>query len=178
MKSLRRYCPRKLFPPYSYLSGLHPHPVTDPAGHSYGENLLAIELDPGRWAECDRYLWAIDLFNHGYYWEAHEAWESLWVGCGRHGTTADFLKSLIKLAAAGVKLREGKPHGVRRHADRAGELLRQVLSATAHRMHHFAGLNLDELLKYSQKLAETPMPVEVDRSLPVQVLLTLQLCPQ
>ncbi|TGQ49534.1 DUF309 domain-containing protein, partial [Mesorhizobium sp. M1C.F.Ca.ET.210.01.1.1] len=24
------------------------------------------------------FRWGIDLFNHGYYWEAHEAWEPLW----------------------------------------------------------------------------------------------------
>ncbi|MET2831203.1 DUF309 domain-containing protein [Mesorhizobium shangrilense] len=24
------------------------------------------------------FRWGSDLFNHGYYWEAHEAWEPLW----------------------------------------------------------------------------------------------------
>ena len=33
------------------------------------------------------------------------------------------LKGLIKLAAAGVKAREGRPQGVMRHAKRAQELL-------------------------------------------------------
>ena len=50
-----------------------------------------------------------DLLNHGFYWEAHEAWETLWHAAGRKGEIADFLKGLIKLAAAAVKAREGNP---------------------------------------------------------------------
>ena len=30
-----RWLPEKSFPPYAYLPGRQPHPVRDPAGHSY-----------------------------------------------------------------------------------------------------------------------------------------------
>ncbi len=33
----------------------------------------------------DAFLWGLDLFNHGYYWEAHEAWEGLWQVADRDG---------------------------------------------------------------------------------------------
>ena len=118
-----RYSAREL-PPYSYVPGQFPHPIRDPAGHSYAhlpESVTAI--DDSNWQTNAAWLWAIDLFNHGFYWEAHEAWESLWHKAGRRGPTANFLKGLIKLAAAGVKHREGRPEGVRRHAARASELL-------------------------------------------------------
>nr|WP_244447982.1 DUF309 domain-containing protein [Neorhizobium vignae] len=49
-----------------------------------------------------------DLFNHGYYWEAHEAWEGLWQAAKRGSQLRAFLKGLILLSAAGVKIREGK----------------------------------------------------------------------
>jgi predicted metal-dependent hydrolase len=62
------------------------------------------------------------LFNAGYYWEAHEAWEGLWHAHGRLGPTANVLKGLIKLAAAGVKVRQGQPHGIITHARRAASL--------------------------------------------------------
>ena len=61
------------------------------------------------WSQSHDYLLGCDLFNHGYYWEAHETWEGLWNACGRSGTTADFLKGLIKLAAAGVKAAKDVP---------------------------------------------------------------------
>ena len=73
-------------------------------------------------ADHPDFRFGVDLFNHGYYWEAHEVWEGLWHACGRKGTLADFLKGLIRLAAAGVKAREGNPTGVIRHARRAEEL--------------------------------------------------------
>ncbi|WP_342633889.1 DUF309 domain-containing protein [Mesorhizobium kowhaii] len=65
------------FPGYAYLPGKHPHPVRDPLGYSY-------QSDPGTVVTVEESLssnvfrWGIDLFNHGYYWEAHEAWEPLW----------------------------------------------------------------------------------------------------
>ena len=71
-------------------------------------------------------LFGIDLFNAGYYWESHVAWESLWLAAGRQGPVADLLKGLIKLAAAGVKALEGKPEGVKSHSGRAAELWRAV----------------------------------------------------
>lgn len=63
------------------------------------------------------------LFDAGYYWEAHEAWEHLWILLGRRGPAAETIKGLIKLAAAGVKVLEGRPTGAERHATRAVELL-------------------------------------------------------
>ena len=53
--------------------------------------------DPAMWRECREYLRGIDLFNYGYYWEAHEVWECLWHACGRQGPTSEFLKALIRL---------------------------------------------------------------------------------
>ncbi len=127
------FLPEQALPPYSYLTGHFPHPIRDPRGHSFGQAPAVALIDPPRWAESREYLAALDLFNHGYYWEAHEAWEGLWHGCGRQGTTADLLKGLIKLAAAGVKVREGRPVGVERHAKRAGELFAATQAAAAGR---------------------------------------------
>jgi len=72
----------------------------------------------------------IDLFNGGYYWESHVALESLWIACGRKGIVADFLKGLIKLAAAGVKGLEGKPEGVKSHSGRASRTLARSSGGT------------------------------------------------
>jgi uncharacterized protein len=124
-----RYCPQRELPPYSYVpGGGWPHPTRDERGHSFCRQELAAPLDEANWRENDTWLFAIDLFNHGYYWEAHEAWESLWHACGRTGPVADLLKGLIKLAAAGVKSREGRPKGVKQHAARSLELLNAAQS--------------------------------------------------
>jgi predicted metal-dependent hydrolase len=98
-------------------------------------------------------LYGIDLFNHGYYWEAHEVWEGLWHACGRKGQTADFLKGLIKLAAAGVKVREGKPQGVRSHATRAEALLRLTARRSETAADRYMGLKSTELIQFARNLA-------------------------
>ncbi len=118
-----RTVPDVPFPPYTYIPGRHPHPISDPDGHSFGQE-LPTPVPPANdtWQSSREYLYGIDLFNYGYYWEAHEVWESLWHACGRRGVIADFYKGLIKLAAAGVKAREGRPAGVQSHARRAREL--------------------------------------------------------
>lgn len=128
-------------PPYSYVPGHgHPHPVTDPRGHLHGRTLpapLSLEFveqlpaDPGSRRQLlsetlsanPDWIYAVELFNQGYYWESHEAWERFWHALGRSSPEARCVQGLIRLAAAGVKIREGCAAGVRRHAERGRELL-------------------------------------------------------
>jgi hypothetical protein len=167
-----RLLPDTPFPPYTHVPGITPHPFSDPAGHSYARTpVLPDPIDPLRWWECRPYLYGIDLFNgpappppgnapslppgwrepcFGYYWEAHEAWEGLWHAAGRRGITADFLKGLIKLAAAGVKFRQAVPRAVRGHAARAGDLFRGVARALGGEDARYLGLWLGDLLNVAR----------------------------
>src|SRR6476661_2839439 len=130
MPTIPRYCPDRSLPSYSYVPGLAPHPISDPNGHSFNAHHAVVQpLDESSYESNPVYLYAIDLFNHGFYWEAHEEWEQLWHAAGRSGATADFLKGLIKLAAAGVKLREGRASGVKQHAQRSAELIKIATSS-------------------------------------------------
>ena len=139
-KSQPRLVPDTPLPPYAYVTGRFPHPTSDPAGHSFGHpSLTPPPIDPQRWYDSREYLLGCDLFNYGYSWEAHELWESLWQACGRRGAMADFLKGLIKLAAAGVKAREGRSAGVQRHAARARELFERVEREVGD---HYLGLDI------------------------------------
>lgn len=145
-----RFAPEQPFPPYSYVPGKFPHPFSDPAGHSYGSHpIAAIEAD---WQHSTAYRFGLDLFNHGYYWEAHEDWEGVWKQLGRSGVAADFLKGLIKLAAAGVKAREGNAIGIERHARRAEQLFHAV-SARQPAPQFCGGLELAFLVQTSADIA-------------------------
>jgi predicted metal-dependent hydrolase len=150
-----RYCPQRELPAYSYVPGLFPHPMSDERGHSYGRHEPPAQpLDESTFRTNETYGYALDLFNHGYYWEAHETWEALWHAAGRRGPAADFLKGLIKLAAAGVKAREGRPAGVRQHALRAAELVAGVLASVAANNDCAFGLNLRELHQTAIEIAQ------------------------
>ena len=171
-----RLAPEETFPPYSYVTGRFPHPTRDPRGHSFGHVAApAPAIDPERWADSREYLFGCDLFNHGYYWEAHELWESSWQACGRTGTTANLLKGLIKLAAAGVKAREGRAVGVQRHATRAAELFGSVMSDTG--SDHYLGLNLARLITVAQTLQAHPA-VRPTTAGPVELVFDFHLVPR
>lgn len=149
------------FPPYTFIPGLTPHPVSDPGGHSYGEahpHPPPPPLDPDRWADSAEYLRGIDLFNHGYYWEAHEAWEQLWLAAGRQGPVAALLQGLIKLAAAAVKIREGRVIGTRSLAQGARDLF--LISAGHVPAPALLGFRYKDLLSFTylaeQKASDAP----------------------
>jgi uncharacterized protein len=167
-----RLVPDEPFPPYSFVPGRFPHPFSDPAGHSFGTAPVPQPaLDSDQWATNRHYLYGIDLFNAGYYWEAHEVWESLWHAAGRAGHTADFLKGLIRLAAAGVKVREGRPSGAAGHARAAADLFRRCGSAERN-----LGLSLAELVHFAQGIAQHP-PESADPAAPVEVVFDCSLRP-
>jgi hypothetical protein len=161
-----RLVPDEPFPSYAYIPGRFPHPTSDPAGHSHGiEPAVPEKLEPEKWRACRPYLYGIDLFNAGFYWESHVAWESLWLACGRTGVVAEFLKGLIKLAAAGVKALEGKSQGVHSHSGRAAELFRRVKRSTDHLM----GFRVPELQAVAEEIHDQGWPSQPPLLVPTQV---------
>jgi len=95
-------------PPYRYVAGSTPHPTRDPGGHSFGvERGTQPAFDPESWRSSQQYLRGVDLFNHAFWWEAHEALEDCWRAVGRRSETGLFLQGLIQIAAAHWKRRAG-----------------------------------------------------------------------
>lgn len=121
-----RLVPDRPFPDYAYLPGRDPHPTRDPDGHSYGVVEEPVEIPPAEdFRACPDYLYGIDLYNHGFHWEAHEVWEGLWHASG-DAVQREHLQALIQAAAAGVQIRLGHDSGRSRLARRAAERLRTV----------------------------------------------------
>lgn len=165
-----RLVPSRQLPPYSYVAGLFPHPVSHPAGHMYGAEKALVAFEPSAWWECEEYLFGFDLFNAGYYWEAHEAWEAVWHALGRKGPAADVVKGLIRLAACGVKARERKPDGVTGHAAGAARLFGEAAEHGATRL----GFYLPKLQRLAAGACPAPGPKEEP---PVRVVFPFALVP-
>jgi hypothetical protein len=121
-------------PPYPFLPGVDPHPTADAAGHSYQRGHSMPDWQPPEaWATCLPYLQGCDLFNHGYFWEAHEAWEKLWLSCDRSSVQAHYLQGLIQAANALLKRRMQRSQAVER-------LRRDALGHLAIAPDHYMGL--------------------------------------
>lgn len=168
------------WPPYSYVPGRWPHPSRDPRGHSFGQHEQPAVWDAADpWQSAD-FLAACRLFDAGYYWEAHEQWEGLWHAAGRTTPRGRAVQGLIKLAAAGVKAREGNANGVGRHATRALQLLRE---AGAQELRD-GGIRWDAAVRLAEMLAEHPDrfvdtdPVPVKAILPLTLLAQSAACPE
>ena len=161
-------------PPYTHIPGVTPHPLRDPAGHSFEEPKSLAEILEHKAADLvlnwenvsaqPEFQWAVQLFNAGYYWESHEAWEALWHSAGRTGSLSDFLKGLIKLAAAGVKLREHNLTGVQRHASRARELFQAVAKERGMDLGPKEPSRFTALIAIAGQLLEHPPSLPVDRT--------------
>jgi hypothetical protein len=129
------------FPTYAYLPGTTPHPTRDPAGHSYEATPKSRRAATWRvedWRQLDDWLHGVDLFNAGFYWEAHEAWEGLWAACDRDSIPALFLQGLIQIAAALLKARLRSATGVRALSQEGLDKLHHVAEENP----RFMGLDL------------------------------------
>ena len=88
----------------------------------------------------DDFEFGVDLFNAGYYWEAHVYLEKLWAEA--QGEDRAFLQGLIQLAASLVKRRAG-------HSSGEDQLRRKSLANLAsvrERRSRCRGIRLDDLI--------------------------------
>ena len=114
------------FPGYRYIPFRPdlPHPRHDPRGHSYAQDDEPLTQFTERdWPNCRPYLYGVDLFNHRYWWEAHEAWEAIWLAAGRNSQAGCFIQGLIQLAAGQLKRIMEEPSGASLLTDSAAEKL-------------------------------------------------------
>lgn len=164
-----RLLPSTELPAYTYVPGCGlPHPYRDPRGHSYQKkHPVPKSLTADSWAENRSYLLALDYFNHGYFWESHEEWERLWRSSMPDSPIGRFLKGLVKLSAAGVKVREKSIHGVRRHAASAGEVFADVAAEVEDE--YFCGLQFTTLQFAADRAAQLAYKEEWPAGKPIRV---------
>ncbi len=107
------------FPKRRYLPGQGLHPDKDPQGSHIPEIPYSqIKFSFESWQKSEQYLYAIDLFNYQYFWEAHEVLEGLWVEIGRETTAGVFLQGIIQVSAALLKEVQSNHKSALRLADK------------------------------------------------------------
>jgi len=144
----KRYQSSWALPPYIFIPGVNPHPKKL-GGHMEGESdPIAPEINLNHPEQNIFFRYSIDLYNHGYYWEAHVYFEALWNAHKRVGSVADFLKGLIKMCAAGVKQLIDQTQNRDDHFQRACELFESVKKVEGE---IFLGFDLNELIRSCHK---------------------------
>jgi hypothetical protein len=118
-----RYSSRSL-PPAAFVPGVSKRadrPAPPPARPT------VVDLDA--LAANDDFRYGVDLFNHGFPWEAHEAWEPLWFTAPRERPERALLQGLIHAAAAVVKARAGANDAARGVVDSACQYLARAITS-------------------------------------------------
>jgi len=158
-RDVPRYCPARPLPAYRFVPGRAPHPRLHPDGHSFGVAEPAVDSwSPRDWRDNPEWLYGVDLFNHGYYWEAHEAWESLWRVAPRGSAPGLFLQGLIQLAAALLKLQTNSLPSAKRLADRGTEKLMRVAKQSPALMGLDVRATIHRMSTYFRPLADDVQP--------------------
>ncbi len=102
----RRYVPHLALPPAPHLPAPGRRPPALPL-----EQALAADRAAAAGFSPTLFAYGADAFNGGWFWEAHECWEVLWRREPRGAPRRGVLQGLILLAAARVKLAQGRPQG-------------------------------------------------------------------
>ena len=61
------------------------------------------------WQDNAAYLYGHDLLEAGFFWEAHEVWEAVWLNCPPNSPEKVLLQLLIQQANARLKLVMDRP---------------------------------------------------------------------
>ena len=120
-------------PPYRYVPGVHPHPFRHRDGHLYTDGRPPPEpaWTPVPWEDDRAWLRGMDLFDHRYYWEAHEVWEAIWHCVPRGDPFHGLLQGLIQAAAFALKRHMGHEEAAARLLSRAERRLREAAAPGA-----------------------------------------------
>jgi hypothetical protein len=128
-----RCCPQRSLPEREFIPGRGSKPeLSDEPAH-------------------DALLWGVDLYNHGFAWEAHEAWEGLWRSAKHDEAQATFLQGLIQCAAARVKMSMGDGAATQRLLERG---LARLSSVREQHGDRYMGLDLARYLSEHASRAE------------------------
>ncbi len=145
------FLPDEPFPPYRFVPGHTPHPYKQEGGWAFGESHAPPAfVSRDDWRDSPSYLRGLDFFNRGWWWEAHEEWESLWHVCrDRDEVQFDLLKGLIQLAACALNVERGHAGPAARLLVTAVDYLGRARAAGGDRV---CGLELEAVRKAAEQL--------------------------
>lgn len=101
-----------IYPPRAYVPGRtprHPEGLFDAVRGSVRPGMGLAEL-----AQCRAWRTGWAYLDAGFYWEAHELFEPVWLQLAQGSPERHFVQAAIQTANAGLKARMGRPRAVRR----------------------------------------------------------------
>lgn len=138
-------------PPRPYLPGQTERP--DEAIFESLKAGLAPGMAPDDLAQSAAFLGGREAFDQGYFWEAHELWEAVWMVLPPASAERHLLRGLIQLANGGLKARMGRENAARRIAALADTALREAFLQGQDRLMGLACSDVQRMRNQAQDLA-------------------------
>jgi hypothetical protein len=104
------------------------------------------------WEANEPYRYGAALCLNGFFWEAHEVWEAVWLACPPNSRERRLLRALIQVANAALKLAMGRANAGRRLLAEAEELIGECRTAGVETS--FMGLDLRTLKRAVAEAAQ------------------------
>jgi hypothetical protein len=148
-----RYFPEKEFPPYKYRNTTQLHPERENGYDISLEKDDSRDFDESNFRINKTYLFAIDLHNYGYFWEAHVWFEKLWLNAEKGSDLKKILAALIKISAASLKFQLEKETSFQSLCKKALSDLESI------KKDKILGLNKNELIDELEKFKKNKTDV-------------------
>lgn len=128
-------------PSHAHVPGTGSRPDLVPLEH-------AKQLAPGvtqanGWQTNIPYLYGHDLKQAGYYWEAHEVWEAVWLATPANGPERLLLQALIQNANALLKSKMQRENAAERLQAQVEELRQDLVSRLGGQIESYMGVAIE-----------------------------------
>lgn len=125
LPAYRRYCVQPL-PATAYLPSRHSHDGHAATPPNLNTVTHETPCEPKHWATCTPYLYAVDLYNAGYWFEAKSLWQEMAEKMGNTPDQYHFLTGLRHAADALLSRRMGWRSAVAQARGRCAHVLSQL----------------------------------------------------
>lgn len=136
------------FPDQRHVPGQTSRPTASPAFDA-AQSAPIYTLDR-QWRENATYLYGVALYNAGFFWEAHEVWEAVWMRAAGNSRERLLLQGLIQLSNGCLKVVMDRRPAARRLLDIAHDKLTEASHGGAETM----GVELEPLASAIRAFAE------------------------
>lgn len=119
--------PEAQWPTHRYVPGQnkrHPEHAFDSIKAGLSTDMSVAEL-----AESSAFRHGLLYLENGYYWEAHEVFEPVWLSLPEHSDEKLFVQALIQVANAYLKHRMQRPRATRRLCEISALLLARLAAS-------------------------------------------------
>ena len=111
------------------------------------------------WADNWAYVYGFALIRAGFYWEAHEVWEPVWLACPPNSRERTLLRALIQFANAKLKCRMGRSRAAFRLINEAQSELAELRMTKGEL---FMGVNVSALVSELDVFAKRLTSVSIE----------------